>query len=56
MNKRAFPQIQRRWLKDLDNALYPEAIPVPYISIVHDRIPLKFHGVAPEVVVFVKRA
>jgi radical SAM superfamily enzyme YgiQ (UPF0313 family) len=41
MNKRAFPQIQRRWLKDLDNALYPEAIPVPYISIVHDRIPLE---------------
>ena len=41
MGKRAFPQIQRRWLEDLDRASYPETIPVPYISIVHDRIPLE---------------
>ncbi|NLJ48702.1 MAG: TIGR03960 family B12-binding radical SAM protein [Candidatus Atribacteria bacterium] len=40
-NKRTVPQVQRRWLQDLDRAPYPEKIIVPYISIVHDRIPLE---------------
>lgn len=38
----AFSQlIQRRWVKNLDEAPYPLALIVPYISIVHDRIPIE---------------
>lgn len=40
-NKRIVPQVQRRWLQDLDRVPYPEKIIVPYINIVHDRIPLE---------------
>ncbi len=30
-------KIKRRWVRDLDSVPYPEQVPVPYISVVHDR-------------------
>jgi len=39
--KQAAPIVQKRWVDDLDRAFYPDKIIVPYIAIVHDRIPLE---------------
>ncbi|MBP9015111.1 MAG: TIGR03960 family B12-binding radical SAM protein [Candidatus Atribacteria bacterium] len=33
--------VKKRWVKDLDSASYPQKIIVPYLNIVHDRIPLE---------------
>ncbi|HQD32592.1 MAG TPA: TIGR03960 family B12-binding radical SAM protein [Candidatus Atribacteria bacterium] len=33
--------VRKRWVKNLDGAPYPQKIIVPYLSIVHDRIPLE---------------
>ncbi|MGQ9747844.1 MAG: TIGR03960 family B12-binding radical SAM protein [Candidatus Caldatribacteriaceae bacterium] len=33
--------IRRRWVKNLDEAPYPSTLIVPYVSIVHDRIPIE---------------
>ena len=41
MQQKASPGILRRWVRDLDKAPYPEKIIVPYVSIIHDRIPLE---------------
>lgn len=40
--KNHFPKmVRRRWIKDLDTAPYPTTMVVPYVSIVHDRIPVE---------------
>lgn len=33
--------VRKRWVKNLDGAPYPQKIIVPYLNIVHDRIPLE---------------
>jgi radical SAM family uncharacterized protein len=33
--------VKKRWIKDLDRAFYPTTLVVPYVSIVHDRIPIE---------------
>ncbi len=33
--------VRKRWIKDLDSAPYPQKIIVPYLNIVHDRVPLE---------------
>ena len=33
--------VRKRWVRDLDSASYPPEIIVPYLNIVHDRIPLE---------------
>lgn len=40
--KSDFPtMVRKRWIRDLDTAPYPTTMVVPYVSIVHDRIPIE---------------
>ncbi|MGC8777278.1 MAG: TIGR03960 family B12-binding radical SAM protein [Candidatus Caldatribacteriaceae bacterium] len=38
---RSLKPVRRQWVRDLDKAFYPSTLVVPYVSIIHDRIPVE---------------